>query len=70
MLRAGLLWLAITGATMQGGLVLAPLSVFTINAVILLIALLIQALMIGYTVTKWDVSSSQPKTSHGAIGVA
>lgn len=70
MLRVGLLWLAITGATLQGGLILAPLSVFIVNAVILLIALLIQALVIGYTVTKWDVSSSQPKTSHRATGVA
>ena len=70
MLRAGLLWLAITGATLQGGLVLAPLSVFTVNAMILLIALLIQALVIAYTVTKWDVSSSQPKSSRRAIGVA
>jgi len=35
---------------------------------ILLIALLIQALVIGYTVTKWDVSSSQSKISRGAVG--
>jgi hypothetical protein len=70
MLRAGLLWLAIAGATLQGGLVLAPLSVFSANAVILLIALLIQALVIGYTATRWDVSSSQPKVSRRAVGVA
>jgi hypothetical protein len=70
MLRAGLLWLAITGATLQGGFLLAPLSVFTINAGILLIVLLIQALVIVYTVTKWDVSSAQPKASGRAIGVA
>jgi hypothetical protein len=70
MLRAGLLWLAIAGATLQGGLVLAPLSVFSTNAVILLIALLIQALVIGYTVTRWDVSSSRPKASRRAVRVA
>lgn len=69
MFRVGLLWLAITAATLQGSLVVAPLSVFIVNAVILLIALLLQAFVIGYAATKWNVSNSQPKASRRAIGV-
>ena len=45
-MRAVLLWLAIIGATLPASLFLAPLKIFTLNALITLIALLIQAVVI------------------------